>query len=90
MTEPEFHPFDSELRRILMDAARNLRASGVPPWNPLGEAFGGPAQSERPTLSAVKYGYLLPVLNETLMDEGLIPDTREPVKVSRYRHGVAV
>lgn len=32
-----------------------------------------------------KTGYFLPVSKEFLMDEGLIPDTREPVKYSRWQ-----
>ncbi len=81
MTEPPIDPFGEQVRRGIAKAIKNLDADSSP-W---GEAFGGPPKQEQPTLSAKKYGYLLPVLNETLMDEGLIPDTREPVKVSRYQ-----
>lgn len=78
MSEPPFRPFDEEIRRMVMEAAKRLDPS------PLGEAFGGPPQPERPILSVKKHGFLIPVVNETLMDAGLIPDTREPVKVSRW------
>lgn len=77
MSDSAFHPFDEELRRMIVEAAKKLDPS------PLGEAFGEP-QPERPILSVKKHGFLIPVVNETLMDAGIIPDTREPVQVSRW------
>jgi hypothetical protein len=84
MTEPPIDPLGEGLQRAVRDLERKMREASLG-WIPPYEASDEPAEPEQPVLSVKKFGYMIPVLNETLMDEGLIPDTREPVKVSRYR-----
>ena len=80
MTEPPINRFDEQIRRGIAEAMKNLGAD-----SPLGDAFDGPPQPEQPVLTVKKIGASVYIDNETLMDHGLIPDIREPVKVSRYQ-----
>lgn len=42
-------------------------------------------QAEAPFLTVKGFGYALPIANEVLMDEGLIPDTRPKPELSRLQ-----